>query len=241
MRFLEILGSFILFLRETFNNRVKGKILFQRFIEECVEIGLKSTVIIVVISVFVGAVCCIQINNVLRNPILSKSMVSVGLKNMVMLELSSTLSGIIFAGKIGCDIASQIETMKITEQIDALNIMGVNSNSYIACPKIMASVVMFPLLVILSTFTALFVGYLVGINILHIPSETFLLGYKLTYNPRHIPYVLEKSICFSFLISSISAFCGYKSSKIGTASKMSFTYSCIFVLIADYILTTILL
>jgi len=151
MKYIEIIGKYFLFIYSMFVNRIKSKILFSRYIDECMEIGVKSAGLIILTSIFVGIVCCVQTNNSMVS-FLPRSTVALSLRNMVILELATTLTGIIFAGKNGSLMANEISSMKISEQVDAINAMGLNSRTYLGLPKILASVTMYPLLVILSAF-----------------------------------------------------------------------------------------
>ena len=226
-----------------FVNRIKPKVLFKRFIEECVDIGLRSVALIVLTSTFIGIVCCYQTNNSMMAWI-PKSTIALSLKNMVILELAATLTAIIFAGKNGSLMANEISSMKISEQIDAINVMGLNSRAYLGFPKILASVTMYPLLVIISASVALFMGYLFAVNFLGISSEDFISGYQM--GKYHVGYMLTKSVVFGFLISSISVFCGFYlegngETVIVQASKNAFVTSCAFVLIFDFVISQLIL
>lgn len=245
MKYIEIVGKYFLFIYSMFVNRIKSKILFSRYIEECVEIGIKSIGLIVITSLFIGIVCCYQTNNSTM-AILPRNIVAAGLKNMIILELAATLMGMIFAGKNGSLMANEISSMKISEQIDAINAMGLNSRTYLAAPKILASITMYPLLVIISAFVALYSGYLFAIYALNIPSEEFIVGYKSIHSLKHIRYMLIKSGVFGFLISSISVFCGFYTEGEGEtaiikSSKNAFSVSCFFILLADYLLSQLVL
>lgn len=245
MKYIEIVGKYFLFIYSMFVNRIKSKILFSRYIEECVEIGIKSIGLIVITSLFIGIVCCYQTNNSTM-AILPRNIVAAGLKNMIILELAATLMGMIFAGKNGSLMANEISSMKISEQIDAINAMGLNSRTYLAAPKILASITMYPLLVIISAFVALYSGYLFATYALNIPSEEFIVGYKSIHSLEHIRYMLIKSVVFGFLISSISVFCGFYTEGEGEtaiikSSKNAFSVSCFFILLADYLLSQLVL
>ena len=242
MKYIEIIGKYFLFIYSMFVNRIKSKILFSRYIDECLEIGIKSLGLIIITSAFVGIVCCYQTNSSMM-PILPKSTVSLSLKNMIVLELATTLTGIIFAGKNGALMASEISSMKISEQVDAVNAMGLNSRTYLGLPKVLASITMFPLLVIISAFISLLCGYLLAVYFLGISGDEFLIGYK---GKTHIAYMCIKAIVFGFLISSISVFNGFNIKGQGEtaviqSSKYAFQYSCILLLAIDYLLTQLIL
>lgn len=243
---ISTIGRYFLFFRNAFIGHIKPKVLFSRVIEECVDIGLKSTILTIVVSAFIGIVCCFQTNNTVSSPLLSKTVVAVGLRNMIILELSPTLIGIIFAGKNGSFMASQITSMRISEQIDALNVMGINYIQYLILPKIIASTIMYPMLVVLSCFCSLLSGYLLAVYYLNIPGDIFIRGYQTIGGNTYIDYLLIKSIIFGFLISLVSTYSGAFTKgqgeiAVGEASKVAFTKSCVLILIFDYILSIMIL
>lgn len=242
---MKSIGKYSLFLFAMFQNRLKGKIYVQQWIEECVDIGVRSVFIITVVSLFMGAVTCIQISYNLLSPLLGKFLVGFGVRNMVILELSPTVMAVIFAGKVGSNITSQLGSMRITEQIDAIEIMGVNASSYLVLPKIVASICMYPLLVILSGFLAIFSGYLVAKFVLPIAAEDYLYGVRHMFDPYTVKFALYKAVTFAFLVSSIAGYKGFYVSggavAVGKASTEAVTHSCIAILAADYVLTQLLL
>lgn len=245
MKYIEIIGKYFLFIYSMFVNRIKSKILFSRYIDECMEIGVKSAGLIILTSIFVGIVCCVQTNNSMVS-FLPRSTVALSLRNMVILELATTLTGIIFAGKNGSLMANEISSMKISEQVDAINAMGLNSRTYLGLPKILASVTMYPLLVILSAFVSLYSAYLLAVYFLGIPGDDFVIGYKSLRGNTHLDYMLIKAVVFGFLISSISVFCGFNTEGQGEttvvkSSKYAFYYSCLLILAIDYLLTRLIL
>ena len=245
MKYIEVVGKYFLFIYSMFINKIKHKILFTRYIEECVEIGIKSVGLVLFTSTFIGIVCCYQTNqNILAW--MPRSIVSTGLKNMIVLELAATLTGVIFAGKNGALMANEISLMKISEQVDAINVMGLNSRAYFALPKILASITMYPLLVILSAAVSLLMGYLFAVKFLHIAGDEFLIGYKAFRGNTHISYMLIKAVIFGFLISSISTFCGFYMEGKGDvvivrSTKNAFVLSCAMVLLFDFLLTKLIL
>ena len=164
---------------------------------------------------------------------------------MTLLELSPTIIAIVFAGKVGSNIAGEIGTMRITEQIDALEVMGVNSSSYLVLPKIIASILMFPILVILSATLAISGGYLAGTLTDVITGAEYIYGLRYEFNPFNLPFALIKAYVFAFIVSSISSYQGYYTSggalEVGKSSTNAVTNSCIAILIADYLLAQILL
>ena len=245
MKYIEIIGKYFIFIYSMFVNGIKSKILFSRYIDECLEIGIKSAGLIILTSSFVGIVCCFQTNGSMM-AFLPRSSVALSLKNMIVLELAATFTGIIFAGKNGALMANEISSMKISEQVDAINAMGLNSRTYLGLPKILASVTMFPLLVIISAFVSLYSGYLLAVYFLNIPGDEFVIGYKSLRGNTHLDYMLIKAVVFGFLISSISVFSGFNTEGQGEttvvkSSKYAFHYSCLIILAIDYFLTQLIL
>ena len=164
---------------------------------------------------------------------------------MTVQELAPTVIAIVFAGKVGSSISSGLGTMRITEQIDALEVMGVNSASYLVLPKVIASIIMYPLLVILAMFLSIYGGYIAGTLTNIITEQEYIYGIRLDFNPYTIKFAMIKSVAFAFLISSISAYKGYFTKggalEVGIASTSAVTNSCIAVLLADYLLAQLLL
>ncbi len=239
------IGKYIIFLFSMFTNRVSFKTYFHQTLDECVDIGIKSVVIITIVSVFIGAVTGIQIKFNLNSPFAQDFLVGFGVRNMVILELAPTVMCIILAGKVGSNIASQIGSMRISEQIDALEIMGINPTTYLVLPKIMASVFTFPLLIIVSGFLSIYSGYLATTLILTVAPDDYIHGLRYMFDPFTIRFALYKTVTFAFLISSIAAYKGYYvfggAIAVGRASTEAVTNSCIAILAADYVLTQLLL
>jgi phospholipid/cholesterol/gamma-HCH transport system permease protein len=241
---LATFGKFLLFLKEFFVRRESSSIYWKRFLEESVTIGIGSITIISIVAVFIGAVTCVQTSANLVSPVIPNYIVSNIVRDMTLLELSSTFMCVVLAGKIGSNIAGELGTMKITEQIDALEVMGINSVSYLVLPKVMASVFTFPLLAILSGFLGILGGYWAGTLGGFITPEEYIYGIRFSFIPFNIFIAIIKSAVFGFLIASISAYKGYHTSggafEVGKASTAAVTNSCIAVLIADYLLAELL-
>jgi phospholipid/cholesterol/gamma-HCH transport system permease protein len=213
--------------------------------EECVQIGVKSISLFVLVSTFMGAVTTVQTAFNLVTPLVPRFVISQVVREMTVLELAPTIMAIIFAGKIGSSMAGGLGTMRITEQIDALEVMGINSSSYLVLPKIVASMLMYPMLVIFAGVCSMLGGYLVGtLTGIMTPTE-YIMGIRSVFNQYTITFALTKSIVFAFLISSISCFKGYFTHggalEVGIASTEAVTSSVIAVLLADYFLANLLL
>ncbi len=213
--------------------------------EECLQIGVKSILLIALVSAFMGAVTTVQTAFNLVSPFVPKFVISQVVREMIILELAPTIMAIIYAGKVGSSMAGGLGTMRITEQIDALEVMGINSASYLVLPKIIASLLMYPLLVIVAGFCGLLGGYLVGSLGNIITPYDYIYGIRSSFNEFTITFALIKSFVFAFLIASISSFKGYYTQggalEVGIASTAAVTSSVIAVLIGDYFLAELLL
>ena len=180
----------------------------------------------------------------LVSPAIPLYIVSNIVRDMTLLELSSTFMCVVLAGKVGSNIAGELGTMRITEQIDALEVMGINSASYLVLPKLMAAVFMFPILAIFSGFLGILGGYIVGTFTGILTPEQYIYGIRFSFIPFNISISLIKSAVFGFLIATISAYKGYHTRggalEVGQASTAAVTNSCIAILIADYLLAELL-
>lgn len=238
-------GKYFLFMWSMLRNREHPRLCLKRTVEECVEIGLESLFIVIIMSIFMGIVVTIQTAANLSHPLTPKYIVGLAVRNMTVLEMSPTMMAVVMAGKIGSSISSQLSSMRISEQIDALEIFGINTTSYLVFPKILASMITYPMLVIISMFLAICSGYLANTYIANIPAEDYTNGLTMLFKPMDISIALCKSVTFAFLISSISSFVGYYtyggSLEVGRASTKAVTSSCIAILMADYLVAQLLL
>ena len=221
------------------------RVLWTRFFEEATNIGVNSLFVVGLVAVFIGAVTCVQIAYNLTNPLIPKSTIGYMVREMTVLEMAPTLTSIVLAGKVGSSIAGGLGTMRITEQISALEVMGINSSSYLVLPRILASMVMFPLLVILAMALAILGGYLAGTLTGNITAQDYIEGIRSDFVPYNILFALIKAVVFAFIISGVSAFKGFYTQggalEVGTASTDAVTNSIIAILIADFVLAAILL
>ncbi len=213
--------------------------------KEIVLIGYNSLVIVVIISFFLGAVITLQTAYNMTNPLLPDYLVGLGTRDSLMLELSSTVVGLILAGKVGSSIASGIGTMRVTEQIDALEIMGVNSASYLILPKVVASAVCFPILCIISMIMGLTGGWASGEFGGVISSDQYIYGIQFMFIPWYMVYSLIKITVFGIIIASISSYFGYYTEggalEVGKSSTKAVVNSSLMILLFNLILTSILL
>ncbi|AWV99913.1 MlaE family ABC transporter permease [Arcticibacterium luteifluviistationis] len=241
---LSIAGNFFLFLGSLLTRRETFKVYWERFIDECVKIGINSVFIVSIVAFFIGAVTCVQIYANLVSPFIPNYIVSNVVRDMMLLELSSTFMCVVLAGKVGSNIAGELGTMRITEQIDALEVMGINASSYLVLPKVLAAMVTFPLLAILSDFLGIYGGYLAGTLTGILTPEEYIYGIRTSFVPYNIIIALVKAFVFGFLITTISAYKGYHTKggalEVGQASTTAVTNSCIAILVADYLLAQLL-
>jgi phospholipid/cholesterol/gamma-HCH transport system permease protein len=220
--------------------RVYGKLL----LEECVRIGVDSVYLVATISTFIGAVTAVQTAYNLVSPLIPVYIIGTIVRDMTILELAPTVTAIVFAGKIGSNIASGLGTMRITEQIDALEVMGINAVSYLVLPKVLAAMITYPMLVTIAAFLAILGGYLAGTLANLLTPEEYIYGIRIDFLQFNVSFMLIKSVVFAFLVASISAYKGFYTRggalEVGTASTNAVTNSCIAILLADYLLAQLL-
>lgn len=245
MKFLRDAGEYFILLSKVFARPEKFNIYYRETIREVEKLGINSFGIVVIISFFVGAVITIQTNYNIENPLLPRYLVGVTVRDSLLLEFSSTMVALILAGKVGSSIASEIGTMRVTEQIDALEIMGVNSASYLILPKIIAAVFFFPILSLLSMFIGIFGGYLICLLTEILPPSDYIYGIQYVFYPHYISYSMTKVVFYAFIIVTISAYQGYfahgGSLEVGRSSTKAVVYSSILVLMCNLILTKLIL
>jgi len=238
-------GRYVIFLGSLLVRRESFKTYYKLVLEECIQIGVNSIFLFMLVSTFIGAVTTVQTAFNMVNPLIPRFVISQVVREMTVLELAPTVMALIYAGKIGSSMAGGIGTMRITEQIDALEVMGINSSSYLVLPKIIASMLMYPLLVIFSGVCSLVGGYGVGTAIHLVTPTEFVAGLRFGFNPTEISVALIKGVVFAFLISSISSFKGYFTKggalEVGIATTEAVTASVIAILLMDYFLVNILL
>lgn len=239
------LGKYFIFLGQLFVNRESFKTHYKLVLDECISIGIGSVFIVALVSTFMGAVTTVQTAYNMVSPLIPDYVISQVVREMTILELAPTIIAIIFAGKVGSSMAGGLGTMRITEQIDALEVMGVNSVSYLVLPKIVASLLMYPLLVVVAGVCALLGGYLAGTLAGIITPNDYVFGIRSSFNEFTITFALIKAFVFAFLVSSISSYKGYNTQggalEVGISSTQAVTNSVIAVLLADYFLAQLLL
>ncbi len=239
------IGKYFMLLQKVFSQPEKKRIYYRQFIKEIQSLVIDSIGIVVIISIFMGAMVTLQTAYNTESPFLPKYLIGLGCRDSIILEFSSTIIALILAGKVGSNIASELGTMKVTEQIDALEIMGVNSASYLIFPKIVATVLFNPLLTMISIIVGLFGGWFAVVVTGVVSTSEFIYGVQYAFVPFYITYALIKTVFFAFIITSISAYHGYYVSggslEVGKASTRAVVYSSIVILLFNVILTQLLL
>jgi phospholipid/cholesterol/gamma-HCH transport system permease protein len=239
------IGKYLLMLKGMFSKPENPKLYWKEFMHQCSEIGVGSLGIVVIISFFMGAVSALQAVYQIVNPLISKTIIPQIVRDTVILEFAPTLICIVLAGVIGSKIASELGNMRVSEQIDALEIMGINSKTYLVMPKIGAAIVMIPMLVILSMVLGIAGGRITAVASGVVSAETYDRGLIELFLPYNVFFAMMKAYTFSFIISSVPAYFGYNVSggslEIGRSSTKSVVVSCVLILVADYILAQLLL
>ncbi len=232
-------------MRVVFSKPEKWGIFRRRVFNEIQTIGINSIPIVVLMSTFMGAVIALQTAANIDSPLLPAYTVGYITQSTTILEFSPTIISLILAGKVGSNIASEIGTMRITEQIDALEIMGVNSLGFLVLPKVIAAIFFFPILVIFSMFLSMIGGWLALLLSGLLSTETYILGIRSFFDVYNIYYSLTKTVVFGFLIVSIASFYGYYakggSLDVGRSSTQAVVNSSVSILIANFILTQLML
>jgi phospholipid/cholesterol/gamma-HCH transport system permease protein len=245
MKFLAVFGRYLLLMKGMFTKPENFKMYWKEFIHQCVEIGIGALGIVVIISIFMGAVSAVQTAAQLTNPLVPKTTISQVVRDTVITEFSPTLVCIVLAGVIGSKIAGELGNMRVSEQIDALEIMGINTKSYLVMPKILAALVTIPLLVIIAMVLGVVGGRIASTMGGIVSGDTFDKGLLIGFTPFYVTFAMAKAYTFSFIISSVPAFYGYHvkggALEIGRASTTAVVSSCVLILFADYILAAILL
>jgi phospholipid/cholesterol/gamma-HCH transport system permease protein len=245
MRPFRDLGKFLLMLKNMFSRPENFKMYWKEFMRQCAEIGLGSLGIVMIISIFMGAVSTVQTAYQLVSPLIPKTSIAQIVRDTVILEFAPTLVCIVLAGVVGSKIASELGNMRVSEQIDALEIMGINTKAYLILPKIVAGLVMIPMLVAIAAVLGIWGGKMAGVLSNIVSPDIFYKGLMLDFLPYNVFFALAKAYTFAFIITSIPAFFGYYvkggALEIGKASTRAVVISCIAVLFADYILAAILL
>jgi len=228
-----------------FTKPEKTNIFFERIFTEMVAIGIDSLPIVILISVFQGAVTTVQSAYQLVSAIIPKSTIGMVVSDSTMLELAPTITCLVLAGKVGSHIASELGTMRINEEVDALEVMGINSASFLVLPKIISGLIMIPLLVIISIFLSLLGGIFAGHYSGLLSASEFIKGARESFIFFTLQVALTKAFTYGFIITSVSSFHGYYTQggalEVGESSTKAVVYSSVLILLSDYLLAELLL
>jgi phospholipid/cholesterol/gamma-HCH transport system permease protein len=244
MKYLADIGSYAIMVVEVFKKPTKWRIMKALILKEIDELIYGSIGILIFISFFIGAVVAIQTAMNITSDFIPKNLVGFATRQAIILEFAPTFCSIIMAGKVGSFITSSIGTMRVTEQIDALEVMGVNALNYLVFPKIVA-MALYPFIIAIAMYVGIFGGWFAGVFGGFSTSTDFIEGLQLDFNPFHITYAFLKTLMFAFLLATIPSFHGFYMKggalEVGKASTTSFVWTSVAIIIANYILTQLLL
>ncbi len=230
-------------IKTSFVKSCKREIIYKQVFKEINDLVLDSIQIVSILSFFIGGVVSIQMALSLENPLLSKTLIGYATRESVILEFAPTFISIIMAGKVGSYITSSIGTMRVTEQIDALEVMGINSLNYLVFPKIIA-MLFYPFVITISMFLGI-IGGLLAMTLTGVPSEAYIQGIQMDFDSYHVTYAYIKTLVFSFVLATVPSFHGYYMKggalDVGKASTKSFYWTSIIIIILNYIITQLLL
>ena len=242
---LQQVGEYVLLMRKALTPPTRWSMFFKQLVREIYKLGVDSIWIVVIISIFIGTVIAIQISLNISSPLIPKFTIGYTTREIILLEFSSSIMCLILAGKVGSNITSEIGTMRVTEQIDAMEIMGVNSANFLIMTKITGMMLFIPVLVFFSMTTGILGGVFASHVVSGMTPASFEFGLQYYFNPFYIWYSVIKSVVYAFLISSISSYFGYNvkggSLEVGKASTNAIVISSVMILLADVILTQIML
>ncbi|MCX6351815.1 MAG: ABC transporter permease [Bacteroidetes bacterium] len=245
MNLFSAFGSYLILLNKTFTRPEKGKVFWQRLLFECNAIGVESLGIVAIISLFIGAVSTINTAYQLVSNLVQKSIIGAIVSDTTILEFSPTIASLVLAGKVGSNIATELGGMRVSEQIDAMEVMGVNSAGFLILPKITASLFVIPCLIIISMGLSIFGGWFIGGVTGAVSPTEFMSGARGTFRTYTFVFAMIKTFTFSFIISSVSAYQGYYAGgsaiEVGRASTRAVVYSSVLILFSDYLLAQLLL
>ena len=245
MNWMFHMGRYWSFIRDLLSKPEKFSIYWKQLVRELDNFGWGSLGIVALVSVFMGAVITIQTVYNLVNPLVPMSAVGIVARDSIILEFSPTMICLVLAGKIGSSIASEIGTMRVTEQIDALEIKGINSAAYLVLPKIVAAIMIFPFVVSISMFLGVAGGWVAGTAAGVISSADYITGLQDQFVPFNVVFAIIKTVTFAYIITTVAAYHGYHTAggalEVGQSSTQGVVYSSILILIFDYILTQLIL
>lgn len=244
LKSLHSFGSYLMLMGRAFSRPDRMRMFMKQYVKEMASLGIDSIGIVLLISFFIGAVICIQMKLNIQSPWMPRWVSGYTTREIMLLEFSSSIMCLILAGKVGSNIASEIGTMRVTQQIDALDIMGVNSANYIILPKILGLVTIMPLLVIFSSLSGIIGAYATAIFGRILSVDDLTIGLQHDFKPWFMYMSIIKSLFFAYIISSVASYCGYKveggSVEVGKASTTAVVSSSVLILFSDVFLTQLL-
>jgi phospholipid/cholesterol/gamma-HCH transport system permease protein len=244
VRYLSQIGKYFLMWKEIFSKQTKWSVMKVLIFKEIDDLIIGSLGIVAFISFFVGGVVSIQTALNLDNPLIPKTIIGYATRESVILEFAPTFISIIMAGKMGSFITSSIGSMRVTEQIDALEVMGVNSLNYLVFPKLVA-VLLYPFVIGISMFLGVFGGYIASVYGGFATSNDFITGIQVNFIPFHVAYAFIKSFVFAIILATIPSFHGYYMKggalEVGKASTVAFVWTSVMIILTNYILTQLML
>lgn len=243
MKYLHNIGVYFLMIKDMFRKPTKWSVMRTLILKDIDDLIINSLGIVAFISFFVGGVVAIQTSLNISNPLIPKYLVGFATRQSIILEFAPTFISIIMAGKVGSFITSSIGTMRVTEQIDALEVMGINPLNYLVFPKIIA-LLFYPFVITVAMFIAIFGGF-VAMSFAGVPSEAFISGIQMDFEPFHVSYAYIKTILFAFILATVPSYHGYYMKggalEVGKASTLSFVWTSIIIIIVNFIITQLLL
>ena len=244
MKYIEDIGSYFLMLKKVFSSPTKTSVLKDLILKEIDDLIIGSIPIVAFISFFVGGVVAIQTALNIDNPLIPAYLVGFATRQSIILEFAPTFISIIMAGKVGSFITSSIGSMRVTEQIDALEVMGINSLNYLVYPKIIA-LLLYPFVIAVAMFLGIFGGWVAGVYGGFSTSDAFIQGLQQDFIPFHILYAFVKTIVFALILATVPSWQGYYMKggalEVGKASTNSFVWTSVLIILANYIITQLLL
>ena len=244
IRYISQIGKYFLMIREIFIKQTKWSVMRNLIFKEIDDLIIGSLGIVAFISFFVGGVVAIQTALNLTNPLIPKYLIGFATRQSIILEFAPTFISVIMAGKMGSFITSSIGTMRVTEQIDALEVMGVNSLNYLVFPKIIA-LLLYPFLIGIAMFLGILGGWMAGVYGGFTSADDFITGAQMDFIPFHVTYAFIKTLIFALLLATIPSFHGYYMKggalEVGKASTVSFVWTSVSIILFNYILTQLLL
>ncbi|MCF0201816.1 MAG: ABC transporter permease [Bacteroidaceae bacterium] len=244
LKYLHSFGSYLILMGRAFSRPDRFRMFFKQYVKEMSTLGVDSIGIVLLISFFIGAVICIQMKLNIQSPWMPRWVSGYTTREIMLLEFSSSIMCLILSGKVGSNIASEIGTMRVTQQIDALDIMGVNSANYLILPKILGLVTIIPFLVIFSSLTGILGAYATAVFGQILSVEDLTDGLQHSFNSWFVYMSIIKAVAFAFIIASVSSYCGYYveggSVEVGKASTTAVVSSSVLILFSDVFLTQLL-